>query len=44
MAELSRIDNPAIRPFFDGPRGRAAAPQEQRQPGHQGVEASSKPR
>ena len=24
MAELSRMDNPAIRPFFDGARGRAA--------------------
>jgi phospholipid/cholesterol/gamma-HCH transport system ATP-binding protein len=24
MAELSRIDNPAIRPFFDGARGRSA--------------------
>ena len=24
MAELSRMDNPSIRPFFDGARGRAA--------------------
>ncbi len=26
MAELSRMDNPAIRPFFDGARGRTAQP------------------
>ena len=31
MAELSRSDNPAIRQFFDGPRGRAAQQQEQDQ-------------
>jgi phospholipid/cholesterol/gamma-HCH transport system ATP-binding protein len=31
MAELSRMDHPAIRQFFDGPRGRAAAEQEKRQ-------------
>ena len=31
MAELSRSDNPAIRQFFDGPRGRAAQQQEQGQ-------------
>ena len=30
MSELSRIDRPAIRPFFDGPRARAALSQEQR--------------
>ena len=24
MSELSRMDNPAVRKFFDGPRGRAA--------------------
>ena len=29
MSELSRMDNPAIRQFFDGPRGRAAREQEQ---------------
>lgn len=29
MTELSRMDHPAIRPFFDGPRGRAAQEQEQ---------------
>ncbi len=28
MAELSRLDNPAIRQFFSGPRGRAAQEQE----------------
>ena len=27
MAELSRIDHPAVRQFFDGPRGRAAREQ-----------------
>ena len=31
MAELARMDNPAIRPFFDGPRARAAQEQEQQQ-------------
>ena len=31
MAELSRSDNPAIRQFFDGPRGRAAQQQEHEQ-------------
>ena len=31
MAELARMDNPAIRPFFDGPRARAAEEQEQHQ-------------
>ena len=30
MAELSTLDLPAIRPFFDGPRGRAAEHQGQR--------------
>ena len=29
MAELSRMDHPAIREYFDGPRGRAAHEQEQ---------------
>ncbi len=29
MSELSRMDNPAVRQFFDGPRGRAAREQEQ---------------
>ena len=31
MAELSRMDHPGIRQFFDGPRGRAAQQQEARQ-------------
>ena len=31
MSELSRMDHPAIRQFFDGPRGRAAQEQEERQ-------------
>jgi phospholipid/cholesterol/gamma-HCH transport system ATP-binding protein len=31
MSELSHTDNPAIRQFFDGPRGRAAQDQNQRQ-------------
>ena len=31
MAELSRSDNPAIRQFFEGPRGRAAQQQKQDQ-------------
>ncbi len=31
MSELSHMDNPAIRQFFDGPRGRAAQEQEKRQ-------------
>ena len=31
MSELSAMDNPAIRLFFDGPRGRAAAEQHIRQ-------------
>lgn len=46
MLELSRMDNPAIRKFFDGPRGRAA--QEQQKVAGQGTEntgrASSKPK
>lgn len=31
MNELSRMDNPAIRKFFDGPRGRAAQEQKKQQ-------------
>jgi phospholipid/cholesterol/gamma-HCH transport system ATP-binding protein len=31
MSELSDMDNPAIRKFFDGPRGRAAQEQQQAQ-------------
>jgi len=30
MTELSRMDTPAVRQFFDGPRGRAAQEQDQR--------------
>ena len=35
MSELSRMDHPAIRQFFDGPRGRAAEQQEKQQAGAQ---------
>ena len=46
MLELSAVDNPAIRKFFDGPRGRAA--QEQQQAAGQDNEktgrSSSKPK
>ena len=38
MAELSRLDHPAIRPFFDGPRGRAA-PEQERQHADAGTPA-----
>jgi phospholipid/cholesterol/gamma-HCH transport system ATP-binding protein len=31
MSELSHMDNPAIRQFFDGPRGRAAQEQKTQQ-------------
>ena len=27
MTELSKLEHPAVRQFFDGPRGRAAAQQ-----------------
>jgi phospholipid/cholesterol/gamma-HCH transport system ATP-binding protein len=33
MAELSHMDNPAVRQFFDGPRGRAAQEQKKQQAG-----------
>ena len=36
MSELSRMDQPAIRQFFDGPRGRAAQEQKQKQAGARG--------
>ena len=36
MSELSRMDNPAIRKFFDGPRGRAAREQERARGNDQG--------
>jgi len=41
MDELSKLDVPAVRQFFDGPRGRAA-----QQDGHglHREEATSKPR
>ncbi|MBT9599493.1 MAG: ATP-binding cassette domain-containing protein [Vitreoscilla sp.] len=32
MDELSRLDHPAVRPFFDGPRARAAQTQERSAP------------
>jgi len=41
MLELSRIDNPAIQKFFDGPRGRAA--QEQQKVAGQGAENTGRP-
>jgi phospholipid/cholesterol/gamma-HCH transport system ATP-binding protein len=48
MAELSRMDNPAIKPFFDGPRGRAAQEQEKQQAegqrGNKNEAPSSKPK
>lgn len=40
MEELSKMDNPAIQPFFDGPRARAAQVQATAQP----KEPSSKPK
>ncbi|MCU6435007.1 ATP-binding cassette domain-containing protein [Undibacterium sp. Jales W-56] len=43
MSELSQIDNPAVRPFFDGPRGRSAQQQEQRQLQRQDTEAGRRP-
>ena len=48
MSELAQMDHPAIRQFFDGPRGRAAQEQEQRQThvraGTQSEEQPSKPK
>lgn len=41
MRELSGMDNPAIRKFFDGPRGRAA--QEQQKAAGQGAENTGRP-
>ena len=43
MTELSHMDHPAIRQFFDGPRGRAAQEQEQRQAHGQTDTKSEKP-
>ena len=39
MSELSHMDNPAIRQFFDGPRGRAA---QETKPPHAEVQGSEK--
>ena len=48
MSQLSRVDNPAVRQFFDGPRGRAAHEQAGRRPEVQAAgkaeEPSSKPK
>jgi phospholipid/cholesterol/gamma-HCH transport system ATP-binding protein len=48
MSELSHMDHPAIRQFFDGPRGRAAQEQETRQahthPDTQSERLPSKPK
>ncbi len=48
MSELSRMDHPAIRQFFDGPRGRTAQEQEKQQARAQtrgiGGRPSSKPK
>ena len=41
MSELSRMDNPAIRKFFDGPRGRAAQEQERARGSEPGNERGS---
>lgn len=43
MSELSQMDNPAIRQFFDGPRGRAAQEQKQQLSGLPKPETSEKP-
>jgi phospholipid/cholesterol/gamma-HCH transport system ATP-binding protein len=47
MAELAQMEHPAIRKFFDGPRGRAAQDQGQRQaerPSEKPGSTSSKPK
>jgi len=48
MSELSRMDNPAIRKYFDGPRGRAAQEKEKQQApeesGRPNEEPPSKPK
>ena len=38
MSELSRLDNPAVRKYFDGPRARAAQEQEKQQANTQAAE------
>jgi phospholipid/cholesterol/gamma-HCH transport system ATP-binding protein len=48
MAELARMEHPAIRQFFDGPRGRAAQAQKRQHAdlptNEQNGEPSSKPK
>ena len=44
MAELSKMDNPAIQPFFAGPRARAAQVQAKTQTAFQPKDPSSKPK
>lgn len=43
MSELARMDNPAIRKFFDGPRGRAAQEQKKLQAEVQSSDQSGRP-
>jgi len=43
MSELSQLDNPAIRQFFDGPRGRAAQEQAKQPAGMQTREGIGRP-
>jgi len=44
MAELATMDHPAVQPFFNGPRARAAQAQAETQVAAQSKEASSKPK
>ena len=43
MSELSESDNPAIRKFFDGPRGRAAQENSEKQPVEMHTSESGRP-
>lgn len=43
MSELAQMDQPAIRKFFDGPRGRAAQEQDRRQAGAPSSEKNGSP-
>ena len=43
MSELSHADNPAIRQFFDGPRGRAAQEQQKQQADGKAIEKTEGP-
>jgi len=43
MSELSRMDNPAVRQFFDGPRGRAAQEQQKQQADGKAIEKTEGP-